>query len=113
MKMMCRIFKLPLSSLSGQLTVCVCVCGAMHGQPALALLQGAAQSLFAVCTTKGELVIIAPSGSTLPLYSAVIAATERECRIEDDTKPLLQNQVMFLQIILVWLSILNHPTESH
>lgn len=49
----------------------VCVCRAMDGKPALALLHGAAQSWFAVCTIKGELVIMAPSGSTLALYSTI------------------------------------------
>lgn len=51
--------------------VCVCVCGAMHGKPALALLQGAAQSWFAVRMMKGGLVIMAPSGSILALYSTI------------------------------------------
>jgi len=37
----------------------------------------------------------------------VITATEQKDSIEDDTGPLFQNQVLFLQIILVWLNTMN------
>ncbi len=37
----------------------------------------------------------------------VITATEQQDSIEDDTRALLQNQVLFLQIMLVWLNTMN------
>lgn len=85
--------------------ICICIC-------VFCTYTGLSTSALALPQSSVGLSLTLREGDWRPSKretekAPVITATEQQDSIEDDTGPLLQNQVLFLQIMLVWLNTMN------